>query len=937
MRVVSRKPSVAATVDSLLSAGHLGHNPRSTSRLIEGSVGRPVHPTRMALTTGTRVGVYEVTGQLGAGGMGEVYRARDTKLGREVALKILPEAFVADADRLARFEREARTLASLNHPHIAHLHGFEDSGAVRALVMELVEGEDLAARLKRGPLPLNDALALARQIVDALAAAHEQGIVHRDLKPANIKVRDDGTVKVLDFGLAKALESTAPGSASGSRADPALNSPTITTPAMTLHGMILGTAAYMSPEQAKGRPVDKRADIWAFGCVLYEMVSGRRAFQGEDVSDTLASVLRADVDWSVVPPSVERLLKKCLERDPRKRLHDIADAWDLIDTAPARTATSKGGHPRLAWAVAALFAVLAAALAAVHFTERAPTRDAARFQLQAPADQSFDIYVAVAPNGRRLAFTARDHKGTVRLWVRELDSLEARVLPGTEGAWSPFWSPDSRLIAFADERLLKKIDPAGGLPETVCQSQALVGLGTWNQEGIILYGTRGAGPIWRVSAAGGDPVAVTAFDTARQEFHSFPAFLADGRRFIYFRQSANPALQGIYSGSLDVAPGDQPTTRIAHTQLGPVLAVRTPAGDRLLYMRESTLVAQPFDLTRLAVSGEAQRLAEGVGSSGSFAYFGAAGADLLVYRAGAATSTNVEQLTWMDRNGQTTGTIGDARPYSTGAAMLVISPDGSRAMVGVAPLPAPDLWSVEFSRAVFTRFTFDPAPELSPVWSPDGARVAFRSNRGSNGDLFVKDVSGATDEKPLLRTPMPEFPTDWSRDGRFLLFARNGVQNGQDIGVLRLDATGGEVTLLETPFNEGAGKFSPDGRWLAYMSNESGRQEIYLRPFLIADGTPSLGAKWQVSNSGGTSPRWRGDGKELFFRNPDGAIMTADVSVDGPLVRTTLPRQLFALPLTVSNWDVMPDGQRFLVLRSVVAPVPDPVSVVLNWQPVPDR
>jgi Tol biopolymer transport system component len=885
------------------------------------------------LSPGSRIGLFEVTGSLGAGGMGEVYRARDTRLGREVALKILPAEFVADAERLARFDREARTLAALNHPHIAHLHGVEDSGAVRALVMELVEGEDLAVRLKRGRLPLNEALAIARQIADALAAAHEQGIVHRDLKPANVKIRDDGTVKVLDFGLAKAFESTGTTGRSGSQADAVLNSPTITTPAMTMHGMILGTAAYMAPEQAKGKPVDKRADIWAFGCVLYEMVSGRRAFQGDDVSDTLASVLRAEVEWSVVPASIERLLKKCLERDPRRRLHDIADAWDLIDTAPARTATSKGGYPRLAWAAAAIFAVLAAALAAVHFGEQAPTRDAARFQLQAPAGQTFDIYVAVAPNGRRLAFTARDQKGIARLWVRDLDSLEARVLPGTEGAWSPFWSPDSRLIAFADERLLKKIDPAGGLPQTVCQSPALVGLGTWNHEGVILYGTRGAGPLWRVSAGGGDPVAVTAFDAVRQEFHSFPAFLADGRRFIYFRQSANPAVQGIYAGSLDVAPADQPNTRIAHTLLGPVLAVRTPAGDRLLYMRESTLVAQPFDLTRLVVSGEAQRLAEGVGSSGSFAYFGAAGADLLVYRAGAATSTNLEQLTWMDRNGQTTGTFGDARPYSTGAGMLVISPDGSRAMVGIAPLPTPDLWSVEFSRAVFTRFTFHAAPDLNPIWSPDGARVAFRSNRDSNGDLFVKDASGATDEQPLLRTAMPETPTDWSRDGRFLLYARSGVQNGQDIAALRLDATGGEVTLLETPFNEGAGKFSPDGRWMAYVSNESGQPEVYLRPFVIVDGTPSLGAKWQVSNTGGTAPRWRGDGKELFYRNPDGAIMVADVSVDGTLVRTTLPRQLFALPLTVNNWDVMPDGQRFLVLRSVAAPIPDPVSVVLNWQP----
>ena len=471
----------------------------------------------------------------------------------------------------------------------------------------------------------------------------------------------------------------------------------------------------------------------------------------------------------------------------------------------------------------------------------------------------------------------------------------------------------------------------------MCQSPALVGIGTWNQEGTILYGTRGAGPIWRVSAAGGDPAAVTAYDP-RSGFHSFPTFLPDGRRFLYVRQSADTAHQGIYAGSLDVPPADQSSTRIVQAPLGPVLAVRTPAGGRLLYMRDATLVAQPFDFDRLTVSGEAQRLAEGVGSVGSFAYFGAAGADLLVYRGGAATSTNLAQLTWMDRKGQTTGTIGDARPYATGAGMLAISPDGSRAMFGIAPLPAPDLWSVEFSRAIFTRFTFHQAPDVNPIWSPDGARIAFRSSRDSNGDMYVKDASGATEEKTLLRTPIPETPTDWSRDARFLLFVRNSVQNGQDIAALRLDSTGGEVTLLETPFNEGSGKFSPDGRFVAYVSNESGQQEVYLRPFLVrADGTTSLGAKWQVSNAGGIGPRWRGDGKELFYRNPDGAIMAADVSVAGEVIQTALPRQLFALPLTVTNWDVMPDGQRFLVLLPVTAAVPDPISVVLNWQTAFDR
>jgi Tol biopolymer transport system component len=893
----------------------------------------------LSLPPGSRIGVYEILSALGAGGMGEVYRARDTKLGRDVALKIVPDILASEPEYLARFEREARTLASLNHPHIAHLHGFEDSGPTRALVMELVEGEDLARRIARGPIPLDEALAIAKQIAEALEAAHEQGIIHRDLKPANIKVRDDGTVKVLDFGLAKVFAPAEAGALTGVEGpgfSPA-NSPTITTPAMTVRGVILGTAAYMAPEQAKGKAVDKRADIWAFGCVLYEMVTGRRAFAGDDVSDTLASVLRAGIDWNGVPPTLGRLLKKCLERDPRQRLHDIGDAWDLIDAAPVAAPPVQGRRGWLAWSLAGLLAATAIGLAVAHFGETAPAREVVRFQIQPPPAHTFDIYLALSPDGRRLAFTARDDNGVIHLWVRELDTLQARVLPGTEGAWSPFWSPDSRYLAFADVRLLKKIDVLGGPPQTLCESPAVVGSGTWNRDGVIVFGTRGAGAtafLRRVAATGGDPTPLTALDQPQGEsFHAFPSFLPDGRHFLYFRQSSSLERQGFYVGSLDVAPAQQPLNRLVPATLGPAQVVRSSAGTaRLLFLREATLTAQTFDPERLQLVGDATPIAERVGSAGSFGFFSASANDVLVYRTGLATFTNFDQLTWLDRTGRPIGTIGEGRAYSAVAGSIALAPDASRAVVGVSPTPTADLWVVEFTRGTSSRFTFHEAADTHPVWSPDGRRIVFRSARQGPGDLYVKDANGINEEIRLVQTLEFEAPTSWSPDGRFVLFSRPGPKSAMDVWLLPLDGDRSPSPLLATPFAEGSARISPDGRWIAYQSNESGRNEIYLRRFVrTAGGNPSVGAKWLVSTDGGADARWRRDGRELFYRHPSGAVMAADVSVQGEAVQTSIPRRLFALAPTVVNWDVVPNGQRFLVLVPVVPPTSDPVSVVLNW------
>jgi Tol biopolymer transport system component/tRNA A-37 threonylcarbamoyl transferase component Bud32 len=859
--------------------------------------------------------------------MGEVYRARDTRLAREVALKVLPDVFAGDAERLARFQREARTLASLNHPHIAQLHGLEDDGTTCALVMELVEGEDLAERVKRGPIPLAEALGIAKQIVEALDAAHDQGIVHRDLKPANIKIRDDGTVKVLDFGLAKALE--------GRGADSALsrdsvNSPTITTPAMTLQGVILGTAAYMAPEQAKGKVVDRRADIWAFGCVLYEMVTGRRAFAGDDVTDTLAAVLRADVDWTGVPGSVVRLLKKCLEKDPKRRLQDIGDAWDLIDEdrGPALAGTSQRSW--IGWGAAGVFLLTTIALGWIHFRETASVPAPVRFYIQPPPQNSFDIYLAVSPDGRRVAFTARDDKGLVSLWVRDLGSLDARKLPGTEGAWSPFWSPDSGSLAFSDGQMLKKIDIAGGPPQTLCEIDGIVGLGTWGRDGVIVFGSRSVGPLRRVPASGGVPAPVTALQGAT--FHSFPAFLPDGRRFLYFLGASDRERQGIYLGSLDVSAEQQTATRLMPAELGPVQVVSDGSSTRLLYVREQTVMSQPFDLTRSALVGEPEPVIERVGSSGSFAFFGAV-PGVLAYRTGSAAVTATGQLTWLDRKGQPLGIIGEANAYSTQGGALALAPDGAQVAVGIAPTLRADIWLIEFEREIRTRFTFLEVTDNFPVWSPDGGRLAFASNREGRNDLYVKEVHGTADETLLHRSSHTKVPTDWSRDGRFLLFVTS-VVGALDLWVLNVDNPAAATALLATPFNESDGRFSPDGRWVAYVSNESGRNELYLRPFSVApDGRPGLGARWQVSAAGGSYPRWRRDGRELFYRAPDGAVVAVDVTVTQGTTRTGRSRPLFTLPPAAVNWDVSPDGQRFLVAAPVTtAPSADPIAVVLNWQ-----
>jgi predicted Ser/Thr protein kinase len=623
----------------------------------------------VSLDRGTKFGPYEIVEPIGAGGMGEVYRARDSRLKRDVALKVLPAAFTHDPERLARFTREAEILASLNHPNIAAIYGVEEG----ALVMELVEGETLAEVIRRGPAPLDTALEYAGQIAAALDAAHEKGVVHRDLKPANVKVTPEGRVKVLDFGLASVVQ----GPASANTADSA-NSPTLTMRA-TQAGVVLGTAAYMAPEQARGRPVDRRADIWAFGVILCEMLTGRPAFTGEDITEILASVVKDKPDLSSLPPKVRPLVERCLEKDPKKRLRDIGDAMSLIESTPGAAAASRPASSRLAWALAAVVAAAFAAISLVHFREKPPAAELVRFQIPLPGPVTIFGLASVSPDGRRIAFSALGRDGRSVLWVRTLDSLESRPLAATEGVQAPlFWSPDSRYIAFYVPGKLKKIEVSGGPPQTVCDAPEMWRGGAWSRDGVIIFGAGGLGQgLLRVSEAGGIASPLTKLDPSRREAaHGEPSFLPDGRHFVYLRGSILES-SGIYVGSLDAKPEQQSTKRLLAIRGS---AVYAPAADRagvnsgmghLLFVREGSLMAQAFDSRRQELAGDAVPIAENLSEIG-LPRFSASTTGVLAYQTGGFGLNT--RLSWFDRTGKILGTIGEPGPYNT----VALSPDGTR-------------------------------------------------------------------------------------------------------------------------------------------------------------------------------------------------------------------------------------------------------------------
>ena len=863
--------------------------------------------------------------------MGVVYRATDTRLGRQVAIKVLPDAVAQDAERLARFEREAKTLAALNHPHIAAIYGFEKSGGINALVMELVEGEDLSRRLSGGATPLDEALAIARQIAEALEAAHDQGIVHRDLKPQNIKVRADGTVKVLDFGLAKAIES---GSAIGDRGSASL-SPTITSPAMmTGGGMILGTAAYMAPEQAKGRAVDKRADIWAFGVVLHEMLTGRQLFVAETIPETLAHVMTRQIDVSAMPAGTPRrvrdLLARCLDKDPKRRLRDIGEARIRLEevisgTAEETVSAQPASSRRLVWISAfaiAVVAIVALAIPALrHLLETMPPET--RVDIVTPATGSPTSF-ALSPDGRQIVFVAADDKAS-RLWLRSMSTTTAQPLAGTDGATHPFWSPDGRSIGFFAAGALRRFDIGGGVPKTLAPATNGAG-GTWNADDVIVFAAAVTGPLLRVPASGGAAVPVTTL--APQEFGHFnPQFLPDGRRFL-FTVGGSADITGIYVGGLD---GDAPTRLVPDFTSG----VYAPQG-WLLWMRGDSLMAQRLDVERLALSGEPVTVADGLANDASSARIAVsvAATGLMAYRTAAGAQ---RQLTWFDRSGNARGALGEP---DGSIIQPRVSPDGRRVVMARSTEGLQDLWLLDGARA--SRFTFSPAQDMFPVWSADGTRIVYMSRRTGIGGLFQRVTNGAGDDEPVLSTDQTLTATDWSGDGRFLMYMSIDPGTNADLWVLPM--TGGErkpFLFLKTPFREAYGTFSPDGRWVAYHSNESGRPEVYVRPFVPPGATAAaaIGGQWAVSAGGGILPKWRADGKELYYVNPDGAMMAAPIAVNGTTIIPGTPVVLFSrrmhgggADLQIGRqYDVTTDG-RFLI-NTVLNEASAPITLLQNWHP----
>ena len=846
--------------------------------------------------------------------MGEVYQALDTNLKRPVAIKVLPASVAADPDRMARFQREAEVLAVLNHPAIAQIYGLETSAGATALVMELVEGPTLAERIAMGPIPLDDALAIARQIADAIEAAHEQGIVHRDLKPANVKVRPDGSVKVLDFGLAKAIEPAAARHASSGQAgglSPSM-SPTITTPAMTQAGMILGTAAYMSPEQARGRPVDKRADVWAFGAVLFEMLTGRRAFPGDDITDTIVSVVSKEPDWSALPASTPRglraLMGRCVVKDPRNRLRDIGDARIAlaeVQNEPASSAVTpelprpSRRRERVLATVALLFALTTAgALLRPMFAPGPPTPSTVRFEVLPPEGMLLgNGSVLLSPDGRRLAFVAGSTSSRV-IAVRSFDSSTTQPLAGTEftasGPFVFFWSGDSQHIGYFADGKLKKISVTGGSPQVICTLPASRGIGgyqgTWSQDGVILFSATGADVtrIFRVPAAGGQPVAVGEADSAKPESAGYPSFLPDGRHYLAWNERQSAA----YVGTLD------------SNERRPLPGVTSPAAysssGYLMFIRESSIVAQPFDLDRLQLSGNAVTVAEVVPGLPSPSLTGA-----VAYRPGVSADT---QLVWFDRTGKRLSV--ESLTGSLQAPNL--SRDGKRLAIERTDVSGTDVWVVDLVRGTSTRLTDDPAADIRPVFSRDGSRVAFTRTDA----IYQKASSGTGPEERLADGET----TDWSPDGRFISFINDG-----DLFALPLFGDRKPIPLVETKGNDRRGRFSPDGKWIAYESDFSSRLEVYVQQF------PPTADRVQVSATGGGSAYWRNDGKELFFNSADGKIMSVEVT-PGSTFQASAPRVVFEVDGIVNNgrFVASPDGQRFLLpLRTQQAS--QGIAVILNW------
>jgi len=842
----------------------------------------------MSLAAGTKLGAYEILAPIGAGGMGEVYRARDTKLKRDVALKVLPDSFAGDPERMARFQREAEVLASLNHPNIAQIYGVEE----RALVMELVPGESL-----KGPLPLETALNYAKQIADALEAAHDKGIVHRDLKPANIMITPAGVVKVLDFGLAAVAQSSDP-------SNPA-NSPTLTI-SPTRAGMILGTAAYMSPEQARGAVVDKRADIWSFGVVLYEMLTGKRLFEGDTISDTLAAVLKTEPNLTQVPVKVRRLLEACLQKDPKQRLQAIGD-WRLLltDVQPQVTAPSGSRLGYVARGVAGMLLFALAALAFVHFRETPPERQHIRFQVAPPEGSLRDF--KLSPDGRFLAFAATNGIG-FKLWIRALDSLETRLLTPLQIA-NPdpylFWSADGEYVGFTVSGKIYKIARTGGSAVAICDLPG-AGFGfagaAWRSDGTILLASSAG--LYRVSSSGGTPSKVTG------ESAAVPVWLT-AERFLFSTPN------GIFASSLT---GAKPSLLLPGASSSVFVPSAKPGlPGHLLFLRGETLMAQPIDAEKAELRGEAFPVAERVGHLGNelLAAFSASATGVLVFGRGVSTD---RELVWLDRTGKKLQTI--SRPFSqAGNPAIRLSPDDSRAIMPVAEANGTDLWIADLNRNTLSRFTFDGSG--SGIWSPDGRRVLWAA---LDGNYYLRSADGSGKDELMFKNPTCScWPNDWSSDGKRIAFAERTDKTQYDIWLVETDGDRKPYPYLQTRFSEAEAQISPDGRWMAYVSDQSGQNEI------LVESIPMGKGRRQISTEGGDWPVWRRDGKELFFRQ-GAKIMAAPIRLTETSVESGKPQVLFEVPVN-TRFQVSHDGQRFLIaLPMEGAAAASPLTVDTDWR-----
>jgi eukaryotic-like serine/threonine-protein kinase len=892
----------------------------------------------MPLAPGTRLGPYEITAQIGMGGMGEVYRATDTNLKRFVAIKVLPDSVAGDAERLARFQREAEVLASLNHPNIAAIYGLERTDTKTALVMELVEGPTLADRIAQGPIPVDEGLVIAKQLAEGLEAAHEQGIIHRDLKPANIKIRLDGTVKVLDFGLAKLTHTADAGGPQGDVSQ----SPTITSPAVTTGvGVLLGTAAYMSPEQAKGRPADKRSDVWAFGCVLYEMVTRRRAFEGEDVSETLASILKSEPDWTLLPahmpPAIRLLVRRCLARDVKARVPDISVARFVMAELPDAEGVSVASIRTTARASRTLHRVMAggivliAAGAFVTWNQmlRSEPVGVTRLTIQRPGtaligSTSAAPDVAISSDGHHVAYVAGSDEN--ELFVQPLTQLEPLTFENVGNPVGPFFSPDGRWIGFFDRSIssLRRAAISGGASNTITRYAPFpTGGASWGDDGNIVFATFDtATGLMRVTAEGGTPEVLTTPDPAKGEAdHRFPDVLPGARGVLFTMVLA------------DIANGENVRVAVLDLRTGSYRVLITGAfpkyvrSGHLLYIRRDTLYATGFDLDRLELVGHPVPVVERIATKPSgAASFSVASNGTLAYLTGNATFGGQRSLAWIDRQGREEPVAGaPLRTYQYPR----LSPAGDRIALDIRDQEN-DAWIWDIRRQIPKRLTFDAGFNRGVVWSPDGKRIAFSAQRAGTENIYWQASDGTGNAERLTEGTRPQMPTAFSRDERFLVFTEPD-SSPFDIHVLDLVTRKTQGLLTSPVHSEGFGEISPDGRWLAYQSDESGRTEIYVRPFPNVDG-----GFFPISTGGGTRPSWSRDGKELFYYVPPGRIMTVPITTS-PTFSAAAPieavRGSFFAPAPGRNYDVSPDGKRFVVIKDALQTTAGASRLVIvqNW------